>query len=115
MYVFGLDFEVIDMIKEWLVKGAKEAEGHMLGIMPPVAASRRRKRLLDLQVQCCPKQAQIYTESGSGRTVSSEYTVDAFYVVSNNHFIQFIFSGGFWLSGTAYSKPGRGIHVHFSF
>ena len=32
MYWFGLDFEAIDMIKEWLVKGAKEAEERTLGI-----------------------------------------------------------------------------------
>ena len=56
MYVFGLDFEVIDMIKEWLVKGAKEAEGHMLGINA-AGSSKSKKKKVTRSLSPMPPQA----------------------------------------------------------
>ena|SRR5258708_3812393 len=99
-YVFGLDFEAVDMIKEWLVKGAKEAEERTLDINTAGSSQSENKQVIR-SPSTTPPQEGSDTESGSGRRVSSEYTIDAFYVVSNNHFVQLVFFWRFWLSGAA--------------
>ena len=43
MYVFGLDSEAVDMIKEWLVKGTREAEERTLAINTAGSSQSKKK------------------------------------------------------------------------
>ncbi len=66
------------MIKEWLVKGAKEAEEHTLCINAADSNKSKKKQVIRSP---STMPAQEGSERGSGR-VSSEYTVGGFYVVN---------------------------------
>ena len=114
MYVFGLDSETVDMIKEWLVKGAKEAEERTLGINTAGSSQSKKKQVIR-SPSTTPPQEDSDTESGSGSRVSSEYTIDAFYVVNNNHFVQLIF---FWRFGDLAQHTrylvGRSMYISHS-
>src|SRR5258708_15968443 len=81
------------MIKEWLVKGAKEEEERTLGINTAGSSKLKEKQVIRSPSTTLPK-ASSDMEIGSGRRVSSECTIDAFYVVSTNHFVQLVFF--FW-------------------
>ncbi len=91
-YLFDLDFEAVDMIKERLAKEAKEAEERALGISAAGSGKSKKKHVIR-SPSTTPPQAGSDTESASGKRVNSEYTVDAFYVgnVSNNHFVRLVF------------------------
>ena len=58
MHLFSLGFKAVDMIKEWLVKGADEAGAYAVHQRCRQQQVKEETRSSDLQVQCQPKKAQ---------------------------------------------------------
>jgi len=68
------------MIKEWLVKGAKEAKERTLGINAAGSNNLSKKKQVIRSPSTMPTREG--SERGSGRRANGEYVVGGFYVVN---------------------------------